>query len=198
VGPANVKVSGQPVQGRSGGGLFTADGLLVGVCNFADPTDKAGAYAALSVIQQHLDSAQLAHVYADPPPQPAGATVRPAADAKTASIATNISSKERNQPPAETGGGTLPAAGTVEVICIVRSKQRPQTDSEVIVLDDVSPEFLRRLADERRTQSRRHQTSLEVQQRRWERRVAGNGASGDPSSGWRPNWRKPRLELTER
>ena len=41
-GPPNLQVAGQPVQGRSGGGLFDAQGRLIGVCNAADPEDNEG------------------------------------------------------------------------------------------------------------------------------------------------------------
>jgi len=63
LGPANVQVAGQPVQGRSGGGLFGVDGTLLGVCNAADPTDNEGLFAALPAIHEHLDEAGLAFVY---------------------------------------------------------------------------------------------------------------------------------------
>lgn len=63
LGPANVQVAGQPVQGRSGGGLFTLDGTLIGVCNAADPADNEGLYAALPAIHEQLDEAGLAFVY---------------------------------------------------------------------------------------------------------------------------------------
>jgi hypothetical protein len=63
LGPANVQVAGQPVQGRSGGGLFGIDGTLLGVCNAADPTDNEGLFAALPAIHEQLDEAGLAFVY---------------------------------------------------------------------------------------------------------------------------------------
>ena len=63
LGPANVQVAGQPVQGRSGGGLFALDGTLLGVCNAADPEDNEGLFAALPSIHEHLDEAGLAFVY---------------------------------------------------------------------------------------------------------------------------------------
>jgi len=50
LGPANVQVAGQPVQGRSGGGLFSLEGTLIGVCNAADPADNEGLFAALPAI----------------------------------------------------------------------------------------------------------------------------------------------------
>ncbi|MFM7035828.1 MAG: trypsin-like peptidase domain-containing protein [Planctomycetia bacterium] len=63
LGPANVQVAGQPVQGRSGGGLFGLDGTLIGVCNAADPADNEGLFAALPAIHEQLDEAGLAFVY---------------------------------------------------------------------------------------------------------------------------------------
>mgnify|MGYP006274780899 CR=1 FL=1 len=63
LGPANLQVAGQPVQGRSGGGLFAIDGTLIGVCNAADPADNEGLFAALPSIHDQLDEAGLAFVY---------------------------------------------------------------------------------------------------------------------------------------
>jgi thiol-disulfide isomerase/thioredoxin len=63
LGPANVQVAGQPVQGRSGGGLFAIDGTLIGVCNAADPADNEGLFAALPAIHEQLEEAELAFVY---------------------------------------------------------------------------------------------------------------------------------------
>ena len=39
--------AGQPLIGRSGGGLFSADGHLIGVCNLADPKDDVGSRTEL-------------------------------------------------------------------------------------------------------------------------------------------------------
>jgi len=63
LGPSNVEASGLPVQGRSGGGLFNADGQVIGVCNAAVPTDNEGLYAALASIHAELDQTELAFVY---------------------------------------------------------------------------------------------------------------------------------------
>ena len=54
-GPPNIQVAGQPVEGRSGGGLFSADGYVIGVCNAADPSDREGLFAALGSIYAELD-----------------------------------------------------------------------------------------------------------------------------------------------
>jgi len=84
-GPANLQVADLPVEGRSGGGLFSVDGQVIGVCNAVDPTDREGFYAALSSIHAELDrldlsfvaeprddvsSAETPLVTADPPPMP--------------------------------------------------------------------------------------------------------------------------------
>jgi len=63
LGPPNVQVAGQPVQGRSGGGLFAIDGTLIGVCNAADPEDNEGLFAALPSIHEQLEESGLAFVY---------------------------------------------------------------------------------------------------------------------------------------
>ncbi|MGB8852628.1 MAG: trypsin-like peptidase domain-containing protein [Pirellulales bacterium] len=63
LGPPNVQVAGQPVQGRSGGGLFAIDGTLIGVCNAADPEDNEGLFAALPSIHEQLEEVGLGFVY---------------------------------------------------------------------------------------------------------------------------------------
>ena len=78
--PWNVEVAGQPVTGRSGGGLFSADGLVIGVCNAAEPVDREGLYAALGSIHAALDGQRLAFIYqrpAGPPTLVAGTNVPP-------------------------------------------------------------------------------------------------------------------------
>jgi hypothetical protein len=51
-----------------------------------------------------------------------------------------------------------------EVICIVRPLSDPHARSEIIVLDKASPEFLQKLADERRSEveASRRLTSLDL------------------------------------
>lgn len=63
LGPPSVQVDEVPVTGRSGGGLFTSDGVLIGVCNAADPTVNKGLYAAVESVQAELDRSGLGFVY---------------------------------------------------------------------------------------------------------------------------------------
>ena len=53
-----------PKLGRSGGGLYTADGRLAGVCDFAEPTNGHGLYATPRTIHKFLDKNQLTVCYA--------------------------------------------------------------------------------------------------------------------------------------
>lgn len=96
LGRPNYTSTGAPTDGRSGGGLFTADGLLIGVCNAADPADNEGLYAALASIHWQLDQIGQSEIYqrsgmaADAPanePAAAVATAQPAAQLPVASIA---------------------------------------------------------------------------------------------------------------
>ncbi len=70
LGPANIQVAGQPVEGRSGGGLFSSEGLVVGVCNAADPQDQEGLFAAVECLHALLDRAGLAYAYDPAKPGP--------------------------------------------------------------------------------------------------------------------------------
>ena len=53
-----------PKQGRSGGGLFTTDYYIAGVCNFAEPRGNHGLYATPRSIYSILDRNKLMALYA--------------------------------------------------------------------------------------------------------------------------------------
>ncbi|MDR1491720.1 MAG: trypsin-like peptidase domain-containing protein [Planctomycetaceae bacterium] len=61
-----IQVDNAPVQGRSGGGLFTSNGYLVGVCVAGDPSRNEGLFVPLSVIYKELDKANISVVYQSP------------------------------------------------------------------------------------------------------------------------------------
>lgn len=66
-GPANVEIQGAPTQGRSGGGLFTSDGKLIGICNAADNASDEGIYASLPIIQEELAAIGQRRLFEDEP-----------------------------------------------------------------------------------------------------------------------------------
>lgn len=181
LGPPNIEAAGLPVEGRSGGGLFSTEGYLIGVCNAADPQDNEGLYSALGAIHQQLEVAGLSEL-TNPGGFPSFAPVQlasapPERPTRLAPLGT---------PPAEavpvdlTAGAdpsaTVATAGLTaqelavlenlraaspgaEVVCVVRSLEDPRARSEIIVLDRASPAFLEQLAAERRTQDARHLTA---------------------------------------
>jgi thiol-disulfide isomerase/thioredoxin len=177
LGPPNLQVAGQPVQGRSGGGLFNAEGYVIGVCNAADPTDDEGLYAALPAIHAELNQWALAKfclpnempLAAAPPSIPARMPAFGSAD-PTGTVPTTSST------PAPSGAPTIAAAtpeqqfaaavgsheGGAEVVCIIRSLTDPRAKSQVVVLDRATPQFLQQLADDRRRQEARTTTSFET------------------------------------
>ena len=65
-GPDNIQIAGLPPDGRSGGGLFTAEGELIGVCNAADPLDNEGFYSSLVNVHTQLQQAGLSFVMNPP------------------------------------------------------------------------------------------------------------------------------------
>jgi S1-C subfamily serine protease len=180
IGPANVQVAGQPVQGRSGGGLFTADGMVIGVCNAADPTDNAGLYAAAAAVHEELDAARLSSIYrrqaaggsqllagtsasGNPP-----ANVPDAAELRTIAVAPTPSPQSSASEAATLA--SLQSRTDAEVICIVRPRDTSHGKSEVIVLDRASSVFLDQLDAERTSQQSRRLTSHEVRGNEWRRK----------------------------
>jgi S1-C subfamily serine protease len=150
LGPPNVQVAGQPVQGRSGGGLFGTDGTLIGVCNAADPTDNEGLFAALPSIHEQLDESGLSFVYRSSYPRNAVAAVAaadlPAMPAQMPLVSFDRRDRADALPTGSTesnAAGALSAGeqalveqirqhgGKAEVICIVRPHGAPQDSSEV-------------------------------------------------------------------
>lgn len=62
-GPDNLECTGIPVRGRSGGGLFTQGGEIVGVCMAEDPNYKDGMYAGLEPVYRLLDRLHLTQLF---------------------------------------------------------------------------------------------------------------------------------------
>jgi thiol-disulfide isomerase/thioredoxin len=60
---ATMKCLHQPMEGRSGGGLYTTNGYVAGVCDFADPNEHVGLYAVPQAIHKLLDKNNLMALY---------------------------------------------------------------------------------------------------------------------------------------
>ncbi|NLS96085.1 MAG: hypothetical protein GXX96_28435 [Planctomycetaceae bacterium] len=167
-GPANIEVAGLPVQGRSGGGLFSAEGYVIGVCNAADPECNEGLYAALPSIHEQLDEANLSFVYGEEatPPVTQASFVSNAGTAmpKTMPQADPVQHLTQSRdnvpvpPQHKEVAGSLTAdeqrllgelsrrrAEGAEIVCIIRTKGTGDAPSEVFLFENASPALVQRL-----------------------------------------------------
>jgi thiol-disulfide isomerase/thioredoxin len=153
-GPHNLQVEGEPVEGRSGGGVFSSDGMVVGICNAADRDDHAAYCAALPTIHAEMDRANVAFLYKEEPKGTWSPAAPPSAMCVVRSRATPA-----KEPPAEADQAAKLAPGEqaawdeiqrcrkdgAKFVCIINSRDR-EGKSEMIMLDHVSPAFLALLA----------------------------------------------------
>jgi len=202
VGPANVEVAAQPVLGRSGGGLFTRDGKLIGVCSRRHRHAEFGLYAALSEIHNELTEAHLSDIFdhrdtahravADRgtgqpgprnAPDPFASRPRPAPAPARGFPSDQFQRLTRSEQAVVEA---LRRRGAdAEVICIVRSGNSPESRSEVFGLQRPSQAFLNQLAREFEDQQHGYDrtTSGQVSNDRrspGHRRRAGLAADADP------------------
>jgi len=165
-----VQVSGAPVSGRSGGGLFSAEGYLIGVCNAGDPVVNDGHFVPPHMIRRVLYERNLAFVYENPslgeplrqapplmPPTTVAAlaplvpiapvealpNVSPMAVASTPLpiVAENRSVMSREEQATLDEIERRRQDGD-EVIVIFRSRKNPEIPSDVIVMNGASDRFL--------------------------------------------------------
>lgn len=178
LGAANIEVAGQPIDGRSGGGLFTEDGVLIGVCNAASQEEDEGLYAALPSIHQTLAEIGQQRVFLEADQEVAASlqrlAVAPARPAETTSaeVAAGRSQERARREPtgarepigtvgyleparSEDTGRDFSSSGVgreddedEEMILIVRSRRDPTAAGRVIVLDRASRELLSQVAVE--------------------------------------------------
>jgi thiol-disulfide isomerase/thioredoxin len=183
--PTNLWVADQPTEGRSGGGLFSAEGFVIGVCNGCDQQDREGLYAALGRICAQLDQVGLSFVYQSPQGwgssaaaaspallalgNPAGtnALVSGAPAASTpaispASFAAGSSATVNASEQAALDEIRRHLKDGAEVVCVIRPRNAPDAKSEVIMLDKASPEFVKQLSLETQAKEGVQRTSMEV------------------------------------
>jgi S1-C subfamily serine protease len=180
LGPDTIECTGVPGQGRSGGGLFTTRGRVVGVCTNADPRERKGVYAGLKPIHDLLRSAGLDDLI---PAEPRShrESLAEASAVKTEPLATDEPRHTRierdkverdaeatppsrvKRAPAETGESLArqeASAGELsqktleqsEVICIIRPVNQPRGSSRVVIINRASRKFMAYLTGEMKDQ----------------------------------------------
>jgi thiol-disulfide isomerase/thioredoxin len=151
-GAANLEVDFQPVQGRSGGGLFTPDGYVVGVCYAADPTGHEGLFSAPSALCDELSKVGLEFVCEqDPGFGGQGTAGQPTAvhgldRPNAATITTSLTERSLSADEQAAIAAMRDRADGSQAICIIRSSG--DAKSAIVVLDHVSEGFIERLAKE--------------------------------------------------
>jgi thiol-disulfide isomerase/thioredoxin len=160
LGTPNLVSTGRPVVGRSGGGLFDAEGRLVGVCRGADTQIDEGVYVSYAAIRDQLAAWGLGDFLQTPqanaPAQTlAGAGVpAPPASQASAAIADQPADFDYTQLPPSAAGpltanatgdtNSRPAVGTTEPVFVVRAGGT----GDVLLVERPSPAFLEQLARE--------------------------------------------------
>jgi thiol-disulfide isomerase/thioredoxin len=132
--PWNLQVAGEPVVGRSGGGLFSAEGMVIGVCNAKEPEDHEGLFAALGSIHAVMDQKQLGSLYRQPIAAPA---MVPAAARGPATLvaADPFATGRAVEPRVRIPNSEVPAGATVAFAGPAAATAGAMTDGERAVID---------------------------------------------------------------
>ena len=165
LGSSNVEISGAPIDGRSGGGLFDDQGRLIGVCNAADYKNDVGIYAGPGNVYWQLDRVKMSALYQSPrldtPSRPSRtASVVPVSLEQPVGFAPprNFDSKPTASKPTQRLAALAPTsprpAGQPgvdqEVIVIVRDRNRPSGPSQVMTLREPTAALMQMIQQQAR------------------------------------------------
>jgi hypothetical protein len=161
-GASNIEISGAPIDGRSGGGLFDGDGCLIGVCNSADYKGDIGIYAGPGAVHWQLDRVQLSRLYHHEAATQLAAAPVPQVQGSDPSSLASLTNLIPTSPAAQPAAAQLPQAfasvgaadhgvqaslndlaDDQEMIVIIRDRDNPQAGSRVMTLAQPSSELLR-------------------------------------------------------
>lgn len=153
LGPDNIECTGQPLQGRSGGGLFNSEGDVVGVCVAVDPRDKRGLYAGLKVVHGLLKEHDLADLIPESalPADPVIVQTNEETAPKQPEVAPPTKTEVAKGSEVALPSG-LSHPGEAEVICIVRPLNQPKSASQVVIINRASSRFVNYLTEELKDQ----------------------------------------------
>ncbi len=124
LGPGNVEIEGAPAVGRSGGGMFDAQGRLIGVCNAASNEDNEGIYASTDVIYEQLARVDHAHLFtsASTGGQQQPADQRGLAEQPSPDQPIQLASATLPQATLASNSDSRSSQSDVELICVLRNR----------------------------------------------------------------------------
>lgn len=189
LGAPTIECSGEPVEGRSGGGLFNQSGELIGVCSAREPSEHRGIYGGLAAVHTLLDRQGLASIYQRKTLDESRVVTAGLNERRTGPLA--LPSPE--ELGIKVGGDVVapPGIEDAEVVLVIRSVTDPKAPARVVLLNRASPEFLSILEKEQAAQERPTNTAMRLPTRPDLRAVGTEPASSVSSlsardaSGWR-------------
>lgn len=166
LGTPNLVVSGRPVVGRSGGGLFDPQGRLLGVCRAADEQVDEGVYVSYQAVHAQLlewgaGDVLLQAERASPPlaQQPSPAATAPSQTPAAAALATvadqpagfdytqiSFESPAGSVAGASSAQNSAPAAALAEAVFVVHAGSNGQ--GSVMLVERPSQALLEQLTHE--------------------------------------------------
>lgn len=184
LGPDNIECDDLPVEGRSGGGLFAKEGVLIGVCTAADKNEKRGIYCGLTPIYRLLDACGFTSLYRSTTPEFENNPnlLVDGADGDAAGDVVSEEATEPEEPQVASRGNSrnagnaagqptaageqelselVESVGPAEVVCVIRPIDRPRDSTRVVVINRASPRFLSYLSGEVDQQDSVQKTALE-------------------------------------
>jgi hypothetical protein len=162
-GAIKYDIFGRPVNGRSGGGLFTNSGQIIGVCNAAVVDVDEGIYTALDTIHWQLAKVKLDHLFdpatalamaspsplspkRDPLAQPLGVPKLPTTNPKTSpteqlelpprdTFSSDLASRPRFPAARNRFGNISDNRSKITPVSLEGSSSTDLTDSQVVDYD---------------------------------------------------------------
>ncbi len=122
VGGSNLEISGAPIDGRSGGGLFDEQGRLIGVCNAADYKSDIGIYTGPGSIHWQLDRVQLTRLYQADPTENLASNQISAIDHSEAQASSSSPMATNQFAGVNVSGAVAAETGDTEMIVILRDR----------------------------------------------------------------------------
>jgi hypothetical protein len=159
-GAEKYEIFGRPVDGRSGGGLFTSGGQIIGVCNAAAVNEDEGIFSSIGNLHDELIKSDLAHLF-EAPTSPPSIGVGPATQAVAAAqpafpnVPYEMVPLKSGLPIQEPVGmrnvenfQSQPTFATdeYEAIVVLRSRSNP-AQTTTVVIDRPTSAFLSLLAE---------------------------------------------------